>query len=150
LTKIAFIINNFEGYFIFPIALIVILLAKKKENIIPLILSFVAYLGLTSIIKITISRERPFKALDFEGLINNVNENRSFPSGHTTAASAIIPFFNFNKYLNFTWIFITIIVMFSRMYLGVHYLSDVIAGFLLGNLIGDSSIKFYKKYKNFM
>lgn len=147
LNAISIFINNVEWYALFGTIFLVFLAAKKYKELKALTIAFLLYSILTLAIKLIISRERPFVDLK-NNLVNGANPYRSFPSGHATAVSSLIPFFNSNNILSFFWIFIAIIVSLSRVYLGVHYLSDVIAGFLLGSLIGEISIYLSEKYKS--
>jgi undecaprenyl-diphosphatase len=148
LNDIAIFINDIEGYMLFAFVLVILFIAKQKKKIIPLMLTFLLYLGLATLIKNIVLRPRPFSKFNFQIMVDEPGINKSFPSGHATASSATIPFFRFNKSLMYIWIFIVAIVGLSRVYLGVHYLSDVIAGFILGYLIGDLSIMLIKLRKN--
>ncbi|MBI2591711.1 MAG: phosphatase PAP2 family protein [Candidatus Brennerbacteria bacterium] len=77
---------------------------------------------------------RPFFALSFEPLIQKLNSN-SFPSGHAAFFFALsgILFFE-NKRLGI-WFFIASILMgIARVAAGVHWPTDIIAGFLVGIL----------------
>jgi undecaprenyl-diphosphatase len=139
-------INNIEGYVFFAVILIILLIFKQKNKILMLLLTFVLYLGTTSLIKIIVARPRPFTKFDFQDF-GEGDINRSFPSGHATAATSIIRFLEFDRILFYVWIFITILVMFSRIYLGMHYLSDVIAGFVLGYFVSDLSIFLFERLK---
>jgi len=143
---IAIFIHNLEAYVLFAFVLIIFLVFRKKNKILPLLLTFVIYLGITQLVKVIVVRPRPFTKFDFPDL-GESGTNRSFPSGHSTAAASVIRFFEFNRILLWTWIGITILVMFSRVYLGMHYLSDVIAGFILGYGISDFSIFIVKRLK---
>jgi undecaprenyl-diphosphatase len=61
----------------------------------------------------------------------------AFPSAHAAVAFSIIPVINREfKNLRWFWIFFAIFVCLSRIYLGAHYLSDVMWGAILGYATG--------------
>lgn len=86
------------------------------------------------ILKPVIARTRPFDMYDIELLISKPTDF-SFPSGHTlssfAAATAIV--LN-NRRFGFPALALASLIAFSRLYLQVHYFSDVLAGMLLGSL----------------
>lgn len=95
------------------------------------------------IIKYTVQRGRPLPEV-FSGY--------SFPSGHSTI---VVVFFisllfviNKKKFLSMLAIFAIIAVPISRVVLGAHFLSDVIAGLLLGSIVVDFMKVYYKKIYN--
>ncbi|MFA5126306.1 MAG: phosphatase PAP2 family protein [archaeon] len=105
---------------------------KKSFTIATLILLTGFFSG---ILKVIIARPRP------EGLI--VMENGisySFPSGHSTIAAGFTAYAWFaktiSKNLKYFLIILTTLTAISRIYLGVHFISDVIAGLLIGTIIG--------------
>lgn len=97
------------------------------------LLAFTIELLCYKIIKQSTTRPRPFRALP--GIQNLVipQDEYSFPSGHTAAAT--VAAFLFSIALPALAPFFTILAMLiglSRIYLGVHYPSDVLMGFTLG------------------
>ena len=143
LTSIALFINYIQWYILFGVILIVILLRKEYKKFPALFISLILYLVFTNLIKIVVARPRPYVNLN-NSIIQSDNPYKSFPSGHATSMFTLLPFLTFIDYL---WIFLSIIVMLSRVYIGVHYLSDVIAGMLLGLIIGELSLYLVKKLK---
>ena len=86
------------------------------------------------IIKPLVHRARPFITHGFEILINGPT-SYSFPSGHTASSFAVFGIFLFAiKKYRLTCFVLAFLIAFSRIYLGVHYFSDVVAGVVLGLL----------------
>ena len=106
----------------------------KKKWVPPLVLSVVVAVGLTYLFKSVFAVLRPEL-----GLITAAGF--SFPSGHTATVFSVTPVLNrgFPK-LKWFWVGFACLIGFTRLYLGVHYLSDIIFGGLLGYLVGLSII----------
>ncbi|XFA99325.1 phosphatase PAP2 family protein [Candidatus Izemoplasma sp. B36] len=96
-------------------------------------------LGLNSAMKLAIARPRPFMVDDsIVNLKPSTSTGYSFPSGHTQTASTTyfsLYYLIKKKWLLIVAIIITLLVALSRMYLGVHYLTDVLTAWVLGVLL---------------
>ena len=137
LTNILILITNISSAYAL-IVLSIILLATMKKKKIPLLISLNLMCAFITnqTAKLIFTRPRPFG-------INLIEESGfSYPSGHAMVSMSYFGFIAYLLYKNqknkFTktiliiTIFLTILTIgFSRIYLGVHYLSDVIGGFLL-------------------
>ncbi len=96
--------------------------------------------ALTGALKIGIARPRPsFKNVDL--LIGEYLSNYSFPSGHATMAGAAFSFFR-GKRKTIALGLLVLGVMISRVYLGVHFPSDVIVGAGIGLASGVAFKRF--------
>lgn len=97
-------------------------------------------------LKPLINRERPYESLAMEILVPPLQDG-SFPSGHTFSAFATAFSVNYYNKRFAKWLFgFAIVMAFSRMYLYVHYPTDILGGIVLGYLCAKYSRKFIKKY----
>lgn len=135
---------NWGDYFFFFSLLLMIVINRKMA------VYGVISVGVTVMCSRGISlfyfRERPFVAHDINLLLPHVESN-SFPSDHASAAFAIaIMLFMFSKRIGLTYIGFAAVVSFSRIWVGKHYPTDVIAGALLGIAISIFIYRFLRKY----
>ncbi len=113
--------------------------------------SYLATAILTQTLKNTIRRTRPFEAYPDLIFKKGTGGNYSMPSGHTSSAfsTATSLSLNFPKWYvvapAYTY---AAAVGYSRMYLGVHYPSDVLVGALLGSGTAYLTWKINKKLQN--
>ena len=105
------------------------------------VLAFLVAHFLTHFTKIGVGRIRPSNLVDiYDGLrVLHKSDSFSFFSGHASTSFAITTFLvlslrSFHKgvYLFFIW---PLVFSFSRIYVGVHYPSDILAGVIVGVLI---------------
>lgn len=136
-TPIAKFITNFGGAIFLIIATIILfILIKNKKIAFSIISNLVIVTILNQLLKNILQRPRPneFRIVEETGY--------SFPSGHSMAGMAFYGYLIYliykyvkNKYLKWTLIVLLGILIctigISRIYLGVHYTSDVLGGFLI-------------------
>jgi len=117
----------------------------KEKNVLLFWVSLAATMAVTYILKISVLRERPISF--YQGPYNRFH---SFPSGHASSVFCALPFMNSMKFRNFKifWLAFSLLVAFSRIYLSLHYLSDVVVGGLLGYVISEQIIKNFGKALN--
>ena len=148
MSSITKVCNNLETVIIFLIFGLFLFLKNRKSLKIFIFTSFSGVV-LTEVIKYSVQRARPFNLLE---------QGPSFPSFHATIATVfllssvyLLAPLMFKNYSRRIFVLATSIVFtlvaFSRIYLSVHWTSDVIAGIVLGLIcfISSSLIYCYKK-----
>ncbi|GMT43309.1 MAG: hypothetical protein IEMM0003_0128 [bacterium] len=132
-------LGNTKTIIIISLAVLIILIIHKKHNyILPLSVTVIFTVLSDNLIKYLVGRQRPLAAVYHESFY-------SFPSGHAAIAVAFYGFIayilireikNLKSRLNIAFAAFLIIFLtgLSRIYLSVHYFSDVWAGYMLGAL----------------
>lgn len=123
-----------------PVTVLTIALIKKDSTLAYKGLFMAESLLVTSFIstalKYSVRRDRPFESYDFIDPQVHAAERRSFPSGHTGHAFAAATSLSiaFPKWYVIAPAYLWAgAVGYSRMHLGVHYPSDVLAGAVIGS-----------------
>lgn len=141
LTAVAMTLNHVFsplGGFLIIATVALFLLLVRKSPVNALAFGGVAATGWLSsqLFKLLVARQRPNPALLFDPLAPETGSN-SFPSGHVALAVGLAWAFYFLA-RNSRWtrlaaaagIAVPVVVAWSRIYIGVHYPSDVVASFL--------------------
>ena len=132
-----FITEKTHWFPVWGVVIILLLWKGGKQGrivlvlIIPLI--FLSDQLSSSILKPLIARTRPCVALDNVHLLVNKTTSFSFPSSHAVNFFALATYFGY-FYRKYIWWFLLLatLVAYSRVYVGVHYPFDVLAGAIVG------------------
>ena len=124
---------------------------KKRRWIFPLWATLAISAIINILLKIIVQRPRPFSL----GIVQTLPilaeshffwDSFSFVSFHAMLVFCAIPILAMEfKKLKYFWIAFAVIVSFSRVYFGLHFLSDVMVGALLGFIIGEAIVEFERE-----
>ena len=109
--------------------------------------------ALTQSIKEIVGRFRPFMSMESTRLLIGAGASYSFPSGHASsmfsAVLVIIWRHRKQKIVSFCLLVLALLVAYSRIYVGVHYPVDVLAGILVGIFAGIICLLIHSRYPIF-
>jgi len=126
-----------SAYWAISLSTVTLLLLYRKQAVKTLVVGAgfsIAIAAITFILKHKIGRLRPASVLP--QLAHSVGQElytHSFPSGHAMSAFAVLGFlYVIDRRLFYIWLPFSILVAWSRIYIGAHFPLDVLGGAVLG------------------
>ncbi|MFK7001830.1 phosphatase PAP2 family protein [Flavobacterium oreochromis] len=159
--------QSFDGFWLFitkqfhwtPFFIIILYLVYKKEGgwkpflvvlfTITLLITFTDQF--TNLVKEAVQRLRPCSTPELKGIIRIVksSDTFSFFSGHAanSMATTVFVYLILRRNYKYTYLlfFFPLIFAYSRIYLGLHYPSDILTGYIVGGIFGVSFYVLYTK-----
>jgi len=137
-----------DGYF-YGLYLVYLYFSKHdifKPALFVFMIGFAIELPVYRILKNTIRRIRPFNAHhEVENMVYPLDEF-SFPSGHTSTAFLVAMIMtHFTPFLAIPMFVFAFLVGMARIYLGVHYPSDILGGIIFGTGMAQVAILIVEK-----
>lgn len=136
------------GIFWVAVALVISAKAKYRRCSITMLIGLIAGVLIGNLfVKNAVRRDRPCWIIEIQNMLIDNPQDFSFPSGHTLSsfcAASIL--FYYDKRLGIPSFGVAVLIAFSRMYLYVHFPTDIIGGALLGVLVACLTVKVSNKY----
>ena len=120
------------------LSIVLLLIPKTRKSGAVMVVALVVDVLLCNIVlKNLVARTRPYDVNTGVHLLVAKLHDYSFPSGHTAASFAAVTalFFAKEKY-RYPALVLAVLIAFSRLYLYVHYPTDILGGILVGILCG--------------
>ena len=135
------------GFIWIAISIILICTKKyRKVGIASLLAISISTILTEGIIKHLVERVRPIIAYPIDNPLIKLPTSSSFPSGHTASSIAVTYVLStYIKRYKFYFISLAVLIGFSRIYLYVHYFSDVLGGAVVGLISGILSVYIVRK-----
>lgn len=136
-----------EGLLFIVLGIIALLFVRTRKGGASMLIALLFGLFLTNMfLKVMVARPRPY--VDELSMFHQFwevighgleSEGGSFPSGHTTSAFAAMTaaFWAFDKRWSWSGFVLAGLLAFSRIYVHVHYASDILGGILVGFICGS-------------
>lgn len=128
LTDLMLIITNLVSYAVISLVILLLIFKKEKKLTSNMLIGLLIEGLLTLTIKSLIGRPRPLRKLQRIG-------GYSFTSGHSGRSTLLGLLFSNRFGKRIIWYSLTALVIFSRLYLRVHYVTDVIGGMIVGGVV---------------
>lgn len=144
-------ITHLGDHGLFWIAVTLALLAFRRTRRIGLVCAVSMLIGLTVTnlaLKNWVARPRPYDVIENLECLVGIQKDPSFPSGHTTnsLACACVIFRMAPRKYGAPALALAVLIALSRLYVGVHYPTDIIGGAVIG--VGGAliALRLYRRY----
>lgn len=132
-------------------AVVMICFKKTRKCGIIVLMSLLGSIILNNLIlKNLFQRTRPYEVI--EGLTSLIGKQSdySFPSGHTgsSIAASVVMLKCLPKKLSVPALILGVLISLSRLYIGVHFPTDVLVGAIMGGISAFISVKVYNSVEN--
>lgn len=153
LNPVMIFITSIGNYALVWIAISVSLVIPQKTRrigIMSLVALLVSFLLNNLILKEVVGRIRPYEVISGLELLVNPATDLSFPSGHTgnSFAVAVVLFQKLPRKYGIPSLILASLIGISRLYIGIHYPTDVLAGAVIGTLIAILVVKLFEYSTN--
>lgn len=137
-----------KGIFWMIAAIILLLPGKYRKCGITMLIGLLSGIVIGNLLlKNLIERSRPCWINTSVDMLINVPKDYSFPSGHTLSGFiAVTILMYYDKRMGLPALLIASLIAFSRLYLYVHFPTDVLAGMILGIALGCAAIFVTDRY----
>jgi len=135
-----------ESYLIVLPLMVLYLIYKKDRNVFVFAVAGLVLYIIGDVIKMIVREPRPCSLQGTQYLQSYCDTNYSFPSNHATVLTGLALFINY-KYLRILYILWVILLLFGKLFLAQHYLTDLIAGVII-SLIVARLLQVYSKRIN--
>lgn len=133
-----------EGYVWIAIAVILLFVKKYRKVGLMVGASLLGSLVFNNmIIKNIVARPRPYRMIETLSILIPEPGEYSFPSGHTSSsfAAGVVLYLMLPKKYGVPAMILAFLLGISRLYVGVHYPTDVLGGMVMGTLIAFAVVK---------
>ncbi len=128
-------------------ALVLYMLYKKDMNVYTFVIAGILLYIISDTIKFIVREPRPCHDASL-GLLTSpaaCETSFSFPSNHASVLTGLAFFTRNYKYIRILYIAWLILILFGRVYLGVHYFTDVLAGMALSLVVAYVLYRYRKR-----
>ena len=148
LDALGVFLAQYFGY-ILVLSLFLFLLKNRQKYLLMLVYGFsaaiLARFGITELIRWFLPKSRPYVENNVNLLLGHIDQS-AFPSGHAAfffALSVVVYFYN--KKIGYLFFIASFLVCLARVFCGIHWPLDILAGALVGIFSGWLILKIFKK-----
>ncbi len=139
-----------SGIIWIAIGIILLIMPKhRREGVCVLTALLIGFLITNAALKNLIARPRPYTLIEGLSILIPEPADFSFPSGHACSsfAAAVTMLRLSDRRAGIAAVILAFVISFSRLYIGVHFPTDVLAGILIGTVSAFISVKIWARSK---
>ena len=140
-----------SGWFWIAVSLLLIVPKKTRGIGITALIALAVGALITNVaLKNIIARTRPYELIDGLVLMIEKQSDFSFPSGHTCAsfAASVVYLKMMPKRYGVPFVVLAVLITFSRLYVGVHFPTDVLGGLMIGIFSAWAALRLRNAWEN--
>jgi undecaprenyl-diphosphatase len=119
-------------FVVLPVLFLYMYFVKKDKNAYSFAVAIVVFYAVSNIVKLIVKEPRPCDTSSLSWINSySCESGYAFPSSHATTLTGLAFFFRGYKVLSILYTIWLVVVLFGRVYLGQHYLTDVLVGIVL-------------------